>query len=185
MHTELRRVKASNLVIFSVCILSKCGKSLQLAIQIEHIAKFPQLLESQSMSSNYDSESVQVDNLTAMMGTGVLDPETARRVLRKFDGDVQKAAMAILEGDRGEEKRYPSPAEGLPARPQTPQGLKPQPAKQARLSPIIDLTASDDEDLSRALKASLVPAEPKFGPSNRAPDPNWAVVPSIVFTNRR
>jgi hypothetical protein len=47
-------------------------------------------------------------------------------------------------------------------------------------SPVIDLTAEEDsDDLSRALKASLeTQSNLKFGPSQRAPDPNWAVVPS-------
>jgi hypothetical protein len=53
------------------------------------------------ISSQEEQESVDI--LTAMMGDAVSDPEVARRVLRKCDGDVQKAATAILEGDRGEE----------------------------------------------------------------------------------
>jgi hypothetical protein len=53
------------------------------------------------ISSPEEQESV--DFLTAMMGDAVSDPAVARRVLRKCDGDVQKAATAILEGDRGEE----------------------------------------------------------------------------------
>jgi hypothetical protein len=53
------------------------------------------------MSAQEEQESVDI--LTAMMGDAVSDPEVARRVLRKCDGDVQKAATAILEGDRGEE----------------------------------------------------------------------------------
>lgn len=48
-------------------------------------------------------EQKSVDFLTSMMGDAVSDPEVARRVLRKCDGDVHKAATAILEGDRGEE----------------------------------------------------------------------------------
>lgn len=48
-------------------------------------------------------------------------------------------------------------------------------------APVIDLTGDeDDADLSRALKASLEDQGPTFGPSDRAPDPNWAVVPSNV-----
>lgn len=63
---------------------------------------------------------------------------------------------------------------------------------------MIDLTVEDDEDLSRALKASLQDQGPTFGPgtlftaslqdqgptfgpSERAPDPNWAMVPSNVI----
>jgi hypothetical protein len=47
--------------------------------------------------------------------------------------------------------------------------------------PLIDLTTDDDEDLSRALKASLQDQGSTFGPSERAPDPNWAMVPSNVI----
>lgn len=49
-------------------------------------------------------EQESVDMLTAMMGETVSDPEIARRVLRKCNGDLQKAATAILEGDRGEDR---------------------------------------------------------------------------------
>jgi hypothetical protein len=41
-----------------------------------------------------------------MMGDG--DPEMVRRVLRKHNGDVQKAATSILEGDIGAEDPWPS-----------------------------------------------------------------------------
>lgn len=50
---------------------------------------------------------------------------------------------------------------------------------------IIDLTDGDDE-LTQALQASMQTesANPQvsttFGPSNRAPDPAWAMVPSNV-----
>lgn len=55
-------------------------------------------------SQDYAKEQEAVDILTAMMGDTVSDPEIARRVLRKCDGDLQKAATAILEGDRGEDR---------------------------------------------------------------------------------
>jgi hypothetical protein len=53
---------------------------------------------------------------------------------------------------------------------------------------LIGLTGDDDNnaELRRALEASLATASthgqlaPQFGPSNRAPDPNWAMVPSNV-----
>lgn len=44
---------------------------------------------------------------------------------------------------------------------------------------IIDLTG--DEELSQALQASLNEPNPNFGPSNRAPDPQWAMVSSNVI----
>lgn len=55
-------------------------------------------------------------------------------------------------------------------------------SSQTDTAPVIDLTGDDDEDLSRALQASLQDQGTTFGPSDRAPDPNWAVVPSNVTT---
>jgi hypothetical protein len=60
-------------------------------------------------------------------------------------------------------------------------------SKPEREKSPIDLTGDDDNnaELRRALEASLATASysqhaPQFGPSNRAPDPNWAMVPSNV-----
>jgi hypothetical protein len=63
-----------------------------------------------------------VENLTAMMGDAASNADIARRVLRKYDGDVQKAATAILEGDRGEEsiQRPTSPVKIVEVRPCSP-----------------------------------------------------------------
>ena len=51
-------------------------------------------------------EEEKVTLLTSMMGDG--DPEVARRVLRKHNGDMQKAATSILEGDTGAEDPWPA-----------------------------------------------------------------------------
>lgn len=51
-------------------------------------------------------EEENVTFLTSMMGDG--DPEVARRVLRKHNGDMQKAATSILEGDTGVEDPWPA-----------------------------------------------------------------------------
>jgi hypothetical protein len=116
-----------------------------------------------------ERESENVEMLTAMMGD--LDPNVARRVLRKCNGDVQKAATAILEGDRGEVTAWSSQV--TPTPPSLPEHKAPP-------SSVIDLTTDDDE-LSRALEASLLPQNnTKFGPSDRAPNPDWAMVPSNV-----
>lgn len=53
-----------------------------------------------------DNEEEKVTLLTSMMGDG--DPEIARRVLRKHNGDMQKAATSILEGDTGVEDPWPA-----------------------------------------------------------------------------
>jgi hypothetical protein len=60
-------------------------------------------------------------------------------------------------------------------------------SKPERDKNVIDLTGEDDNELRRAVKASLFtdpygPHESQFGPSDRAPDPNWAMVPSNVGT---
>ncbi len=51
------------------------------------------------------NEEENVTFLTSMMGDG--DPDVARRVLRKHNGDMQKAATSILEGDTGAEDPWP------------------------------------------------------------------------------
>ena len=51
-------------------------------------------------------EEENVTFLTSMMGDG--DPEMVRRILRKHNGDVHKAATSILEGDTGAEESWPS-----------------------------------------------------------------------------
>ncbi|PCH34125.1 hypothetical protein WOLCODRAFT_113208 [Wolfiporia cocos MD-104 SS10] len=112
-----------------------------------------------------------------MMGD-VVTAQVALKVLRKHNGDVGKAASALLEGDI--DAAMPSFEVAQPSAsgsgPRTPPPSKPE------NPPVIDLTADEDTELSRALQASLEdqgPAyTPTFGPSNRAPDPNWAVVPS-------
>lgn len=48
---------------------------------------------------------------------------------------------------------------------------------------VIDLTGDNDEDpeLKHALELSMASEQgPSLVPSDRAPDPNWAVVPSNV-----
>lgn len=63
------------------------------------------------------NEQESVDFLMSMMGDQISDPEIARRVLRKCNGDMQKAATAILEGDRGEQLQS---MQTPPQRPATP-----------------------------------------------------------------
>jgi hypothetical protein len=128
-------------------------------------------------------ESNNIELLITLMD-GSVDHEVARRVLRKFDGDVEKAASAMIEGDRGEDTQSSlwsshSQMEINQPRPLPPPAIRPN-------SPInIDLTGDDDhnDELSRALKASLETASqegPMFGPSKRPADANWAMVPSNV-----
>ena len=63
-------------------------------------------------------------------------------------------------------------------------------AAQAKQKDVIDLTGNPYEaDLSRALAMSLdedtqKSSEAVFRPSTRAPDPDWAMVPSNVRSNK-
>ncbi|CDO71510.1 hypothetical protein BN946_scf184910.g9 [Trametes cinnabarina] len=120
-------------------------------------------------------EASEIELLNAMMG-GTLDPVHALRVLRKHNNNLDKAATALLEGDTGEGESNPyadlpnlEPLDTPTVGPRTPPPSRPE-------KPVIDLTKDDDDgELARALQASLEDQPPAFGPSNRAPDPNWAM----------
>ncbi|KAG8215977.1 hypothetical protein J3R82DRAFT_7960 [Butyriboletus roseoflavus] len=209
-------------------------------------------------------EEETVDMLTSLMGDG-FDREVTRRILRKYDGNVDKAAGALIEGERGEELVGSVPLAtsgqvqnqawsavgtaggggsnwavhvGTGTGTAATQMQTPSQIPQARIdaapsaltgrpnTPIIDLTLDDDPDLQRAMQESMntlhasgsqsqmqvyapsytqtqsqslsqvyapsqgqgqttsqmqvqsQPEGPVFGPSERPPDPNWAVVPS-------
>ena len=197
-------------------------------------------------------EEETVDTLTGLMGDG-FDREVARRILRKYGGDVEKAAGALIEGERGEELVGSLPATqsaGASASTWSAGPTQSQSQTQTQTStpqtrldapsaalagrpntPVIDLTLDDDPDLQRAMQESMStlhsgsqsqmqayapsyaqaqaqlqaqslaqmyapsqgqgqgqttnqaqsqPERPVFGPSERPPDPNWAVVPSHV-----
>ncbi|KAH7882908.1 hypothetical protein F5I97DRAFT_1930528 [Phlebopus sp. FC_14] len=137
-------------------------------------------------------ESESIDMLTSLMG-GDFDREVARRILRKYNGDMQKAASAMLEGERGEDpvsqSSWASTSGSQMTMDTTAVGgigsssnqVRPPSARPA--TPVIDLTQEEDVDLQRAMKESMStiqsqPSGMQFGPSERQPDPNWAIVPS-------
>jgi len=115
-------------------------------------------------------ETGQVDFLLEMMGDSVSRTE-ALRVYRKHKGNVERAADAMVNGDRGGDYDW-DPSQSAAAYSQ----ISPQPSKPSNT--VIDLTGSDDE-LQRAMAMSLE-REPTFGPSNRPPDSNWAMVTTNV-----
>ncbi|KAK0469256.1 uncharacterized protein EV420DRAFT_1493348 [Desarmillaria tabescens] len=115
-----------------------------------------------------DDEEKQMQFLSSMMGDN-FSTEVARRVLRKHNGSADKAAEALLAGDEGEDDAVVSIHTAGTTQPT-----------------VIDLTGDDNEEVNRAIRMSLNEEEtppPKFGPSNRAPDPAWQVVPSNVSTS--
>ncbi|THH29499.1 hypothetical protein EUX98_g4690 [Antrodiella citrinella] len=99
--------------------------------------------------------------LSVMEHNGSYD--AALRILRRCGGDLDKALM-IFEAEQ--------------IVPRTPPPSKPERGSP----PVIDLTGDGEDALSRALELSLRD-QPTFGPSDRAPDPSWAVVPSNVEVN--
>lgn len=127
-------------------------------------------------------ESENIELLITLMDGGV-DREVASRVLRKFDGDVEKAGSAMIEGDRAEDTQSSSLWTSHSQEISQPRPLAPSVRPNSPIN--IDITGDDDhnDELSRALKASLETISqegPKFGPSERPPDANWAMVPSNV-----
>ncbi|KAI0718526.1 hypothetical protein C8T65DRAFT_638279 [Cerioporus squamosus] len=129
-------------------------------------------------------EQADIETLSAMMG-GNLDELHALTLLRKYNNNLEKAASALLEGDTGADdpmyadlpRLEPINAPVIGPGPRTPPPSRPEKG-------VIDLTKDDDEELARALRASLEDqGTTQFGPSERAPDPNWAVVPSNVEAN--
>ncbi|KAI0364511.1 hypothetical protein BV20DRAFT_1107189 [Pilatotrama ljubarskyi] len=122
-------------------------------------------------------EATDIETLNAMMG-GSLDPSHALRLLRKHRNNLEKAASALLEGDTGEDDTGPY-ADMPNLEPIDTGTVGPRTPPRTPEKPVIDLTKDDDDnELARALQASLEDQPPTFGPSNRAPDPNWAMVPS-------
>lgn len=126
-------------------------------------------------------EDGHVEVLTGLMG-GVLDREAVRRVLRKYDGDIDKAATAMIDGgERGDAlpqlwRSNSQPDIGAQKQLIAPTAVRPN-------TPVtVDLTGDDDGDLQRAMRESMntIQPQPVFGPSERPSDPNWAVVPSQV-----
>ncbi|KAI0340340.1 hypothetical protein BDW22DRAFT_1360280 [Trametopsis cervina] len=130
-------------------------------------------------------EQGKVQQIIEIMGDGC-DSGRALTFLRRNGGNVEKTLSALLDSAAdsapttstlNDYSELRAAAAGVVA----PHNTSPSQMDQA---PVIDLTAADeDENLSRALKASLEDQAPTFGPSERAPDPNWAVVPSNVEMN--
>ncbi|KAM6501179.1 hypothetical protein JOM56_004193 [Amanita muscaria] len=126
-------------------------------------------------SAEEQAEQANAHILAAMMGGNLEeDMEIARKVLRKHNGNIEKAADAILQGDKGEDLWQSFSAQNTGGRTNSPAQIPPAPSSR-----VIDLTADDDE-MSRALQLSMETPQNqvRFGPSDRAPDPAWQMVSS-------
>jgi hypothetical protein len=141
------------------------------------------------MQLSSEQEKQETENSNYLASFVNVDSHTARRMLRKHNGDVAKAADAILTGDStvdvwdSQRRTTPDPmySDGLDTTTPTASSIvTPIPS-----SSVIDLTA-DDEELTRAIQMSMEDSSrivPKFTPSQRAPHPDWQMVRSNVMYN--
>ena len=123
------------------------------------------------------SDQEQLDRENHLASIGDVEVQVARRVLRKFKGDMEKAVDAILSGDRAMDADWES------QRRNTPEPMYTDTSKAVLPSTsVIDLTA-DDEDMTRAIQMSMETSQtlPHFGPTERAPHPEWQMVRSNVM----
>ncbi|KAF8957517.1 hypothetical protein BDZ97DRAFT_1706876 [Flammula alnicola] len=139
------------------------------------------------MQLTSEPEQLEGDNgdlLATLASIGNVDVQVARRVLRKHKGDMEKAADAILAGDRALDIGWETQHRNTPE-PMYTDGLNTEALVVPSSTPlpstsVIDLTADDDE-MTRALQMSMQESSqvvPQFGPSERAPHPEWQMVPS-------
>lgn len=129
------------------------------------------------MQLTNEQEQLERENSDHLASIGNVDVQVARRVLRKFKGDMVKAADALLSGDRAMDADWES------QRRNTPEPMYTDTLKAVLPSTsVIDLTADDDE-MTRAIQMSMETSQtlPHFGPTERAPHPEWQMVRSNVM----
>lgn len=142
------------------------------------------------MQLSSEQEKLETENSNYLASVVNVDSELARRMLRKHNGDVAKAADALLTGgdsgvDAWEPQRRTTPdpmySDGLDTTTPTASSIVTPQAIPS--SSVIDLT-TDDDDLTRAIQMSMEDSSgvvPKFTSSQRAPHPDWQVVRSNVM----
>ncbi|KII90148.1 hypothetical protein PLICRDRAFT_174928 [Plicaturopsis crispa FD-325 SS-3] len=142
----------------------------------------------QSWSTPAAGMTADSEDCTTLMGIAGCGPDTAQRLLLKH-GSVEKAVNAFYDGDTGENAPLTVRLNAPSTRSQdTPRGGESSYFNNQSKSPI-DLTVDDDEQMAQAIKASLEGTNldgtsSELVPSQRAPDPNWAMVPSNVEVSK-
>ncbi|KAH6910678.1 hypothetical protein BKA70DRAFT_90896 [Coprinopsis sp. MPI-PUGE-AT-0042] len=106
---------------------------------------------------------VDEEEIQLLSSLANVDADTARRVYQKHNGDMTKAADALLGGDTGSEDHW---SQRQNTRQNTPEGIM----VTKSTTTTIDLTS--DSSAYQTVPVS------SFGPSTRAPDPNWQIVSS-------
>lgn len=135
------------------------------------------------------AEEQERENGDLLASIGNVPSDVARRVLRKHKGDMEKAADAILAGDTGEEEEeiWTNPGRNTPDPGWNPVAVAKSPTPRVTPVPstsVIDLTKEDHSgEYTRAIQLSMDTSQTgvRFGPSERAPNPDWQMVPSNVW----
>jgi hypothetical protein len=109
--------------------------------------------------------SINEDDVQLLSSLANVDADTARRVYQKHNGDMTKAADALLGGDTGSEDHW---SQRQNTRQNTPEGV------------MITKSTTTTIDLTGESSAYQTVPVSSFGPSERAPDPNWQIVSSNV-----
>lgn len=135
------------------------------------------------MQLTAEQQEVERVNSELLVNITGVDIDIAVKALRKHNGDMEKAADDLLNGYRGQEwetKHRTTPE------PMYSDGLKTSTSNPpAASTSVIDLT-NDDDDMTRAIQLSMetssqVQSQTNFGPSDRAPHPEWQMVRSNVM----
>ncbi|KIP03120.1 hypothetical protein PHLGIDRAFT_254599 [Phlebiopsis gigantea 11061_1 CR5-6] len=100
------------------------------------------------------------------------NPEQVLNALRRNHGDVQKAISALLD-DPTSGDIPPLPADDISALREAAASVV-----QSQSLPHLTGDTDPDEDMKKAMAASLEDIAPILQPSTRAPNPDWAMVPS-------
>ncbi|KAF8902552.1 hypothetical protein CPB84DRAFT_1775662 [Gymnopilus junonius] len=134
------------------------------------------------MQLTTEQEQLERDNGEFLATITNVHSDIAIKALRKHNGDMEKAADALLDGYRGEDwetkhRTTPEPthSDGLTTSTSSANAALPS-------ASVIDLT-NDDDDMTRAIQMSMetssqTQTQPHFGPTDRAPHPEWQMVRS-------
>lgn len=127
-----------------------------------------------------NEDEIERSNGEFLASMGIVDVETAMRVLRKHNGNLEKAADAILAGDTGQEEGLNVWKTTTVTEHSERRNVTPEPTTTAQ-PPVIDLTGDEEADMNRAIEMSMSQTLPEFKPSERAPHPEWAMVRADVM----
>ncbi|KAF5325531.1 hypothetical protein D9619_009876 [Psilocybe cf. subviscida] len=123
-----------------------------------------------------NEDEIERSNGEFLASMAAVEVDTAIRVLRKHNGNMEKAADALLAGDTGQEEVLGVWKTTTVTQHSERRNVTPEPTANAQ-PPVIDLTGDEDAEMNRAIEMSMSQTLPEFKPSERAPHPEWAMAP--------